>query len=209
MKNMVPAAAVLLLTAACDLSDPLGLGRLSFTLGGTDDFTVCGIVLDSLDSLDPLQVLDVVEMWSQGEAPVDLVLDIGIRNPNTGAAGLVLTAATIVSMPWDLYMDATDDEGFDSTWVASGVLLDPFEVPGDSSTVYLPLDVSFDAFAVLSLLDPLDFIELMLAVGGIDGDLRDEDHLGRLLLRIEPSVDTPFGPIDYPDPVWVWLDWSD
>jgi len=60
---------------------------------------------------------------------------------------------------------------------------------------------------VLSLLDPLDFISLAMAVGGIDGDIRDDDHLGRLLLEIEPSIDTPFGTFTYPEPVGVRLDW--
>jgi hypothetical protein len=30
-----------------------------------------------------------------------------------------------------------------------------------------------------------------------------------LLMRIEPVVETPFGPIDYPEPVWVRLDWTE
>lgn len=203
------ALFALALAAGCSPSDPLGLGRLSFRLETTDDFTVCGIVLDSLESLTPDQVLQVLDMWSDGEVPVDLVLNIGIRNPNTGLGDFLLAAATIVSMPWDFYADADDAPGFDTTWVASGVLLDPFEVPGDTTTTILPLAISFDAIQVLGLMDPLEFVELALAVGGIYGDLRDDDHLGRLLMRIEPVVETPFGPIDYPEPVWVRLDWTE
>lgn len=202
-------AVLLLAVSSCDITDPLGFANLSFRLENTEDFAICGIVLDNLSELSAPQILDVIAYWAEGEVPVDMTLNIGIRNPNDGSAGFLLAAATILSMPWDLYMDTDDGTGFDTTWVASGEWLDPFEVPGDSTTAILPLDISFDAIQVLSMLDPLDFISLALAVGGIYGDLRDDDHLGRLLLEIEPSIDTPFGTFTYPEPLGVRLDWAE
>lgn len=203
----IPAAALALAACSCSITDPLGFANLSFRLESTDDFSVCGIELDELSELGAPQILQVVSSWAEGEVPVDMTLNVGIRNPNDGTSGFVLAAATILSMPWDLYVDSDESSGFDTTWVASGEWLDPFEVPGDSTTTILPLDISFDAVQVLSVLDPLDFISLALAVGGIDGDIRDDDHLGRLLLEIEPSIDTPFGTFTYPEPVGVRLDW--
>lgn len=204
------AAALAVITAvscSCSITDPLGFANLSFRLENTEDFAICGIELDNLSELDASQILQVVSYWAEGEVPVDMILNVGIHNPNDGSSGFLLAAATIVSMPWDLYMDSEDGSGFDTTWVASGEWLDPFEVPGDSTTTILPLDISFDAIQVLSFMDALDFIGLALAVGGIDGDLRDDEHLGRLLLEVQPSVDTPFGTFTYPDPLGVRLDW--
>lgn len=209
MKRLAPVIPLLVLGVACNPADPLGLLNLSFRLENTEDFTVCGIVLDSLESLGPAQVAEVLAMWADGEVPVEMVLNVGVRNPNDGSPGTLLAVATIVDFPWKLYADASDSEGFDTTWVASGQLLDPFEVPGDTAVTILPLEVSFNAVAVLSVMDPLAFIDLALAVGGIDGDIRDDDHLGRLLLRTLPSVDTPFGEITYPDTLNVHLDWAD
>lgn len=207
MKRLAVPAIIALL-AGCDSSGPLAFEFLCFRIENTEQFAVCGIVLDSLESLTPVQVAGVISDWEQGDVPVDFVLNIGVRNPNDGIAGPLLSIATIVNLPWDLYMDESSDAGFDTAWVASGVLLDPVEVPGDSETVLIPLSISFDAMQVLESLGPLGFIDLVLAVGGIEGDTRDADHLGRLLLRAEPSVDTPFGTMEYPGGIWVWLDWS-
>jgi hypothetical protein len=203
----VPAAIVLL--AACDGSGPTLFDLLCFRLENTEQFSVCGIALDSLDSLSPSQIAGVLAAWAEGQVPVDFTLNIGVRNPNNGIVGPLLEVATIVEMPWSLYMDDSSEEGFDTAWVASGTLLDPVEVPGDSETVIIPLEISFDALQVLESAGPMGLIDLVLAVGGIDGDLRDEDHLGRLLLNAEPSVETPFGSMEYPGGLWVWLDWSD
>lgn len=202
-------AAFVAASCSCSITDPLGFADLSFRLENTEDFAVCGIVLDDLSELGASQILQVVSYWAEGEVPVDMTLNVGIRNPNDGSAGFLLAAATILSMPWDLYLDTDDGSGFDTTWVASGEWLDPFEVPGDSLTTILPLEIGFDAVQVLSILDPLDFISLALAVGGIDGDLRDDEHLGRLLLEIQPSIDTPFGTYSYPEPLGVRLDWAE
>lgn len=200
-------AVIAAASCSCSITDPLGFANLSFRLESTEDFTVCGIELDNLSELDASQMIQVVSYWAEGEVPVDMILNVGIHNPNDGSAGFLLAAATIVSMPWDLYLDSGDGAGFDTTWVASGEWLDPFEVPGDSMTTILPLAIGFDAVQVLSAMDALDFIDLALAVGGIDGDLRDDEHLGRLLLEIQPSIDTPFGSFTYPDPLGVRLDW--
>ncbi len=200
-------AAFAAASCSCSITDPLGFADLSFRLENTEDFAVCGIVLDDLSGLDASQILQVVTYWAEGEVPVEMILNVGIRNPNDGSAGFLLAAATIVSMPWDLYLDPDDGAGFDTTWVASGEWLDPFEVPGDSTTTILPLAIGFDAVQVLSAMDALDFIGLALAIGGVDGDLRDYEHLGRLLLEIEPSIDTPFGTFSYPEPLGVRLDW--
>lgn len=207
-KTAVVSASMMLLVS-CNPADPFSLLNLSFRLENTEEFTVCGVEMDSLSSLDPLQIAEVLAMWAEGEVPVSMTLNIGVLNPNNGVGSVLLTAATIVDMPWDLYTDASDSEDFDTVWVASGQLLDPFEVPGDSTVAILPLEISFDAVEVLSVMDPLAFIDMVLAVGGIDGDLRDDDHLGRLLMRAEPSVETPFGPIEYPEPLWIHLDWVD
>ncbi|HOZ17122.1 MAG TPA: hypothetical protein PLF04_02175 [Candidatus Fermentibacter daniensis] len=200
-------AAFALASCSCSITDPLGFAGLSFRLESTDDFAVCGIVLDDLSELNASQVLQIVNYWAAGEVPVEMTLNVGIHNPNDGSAGFLLAAATIVSMPWDLYLDTDAGAGFDTTWVASGEWLDPFEVPGDSTITILPLVIGFDAVQVLSVMDAVDFIDLALAVGGIDGDLRDDEHLGRLLLEIEPTIDTPFGSYTYPEPLGVRLDW--
>jgi hypothetical protein len=200
--------AVLLVTA-CNVTDPLTLLGCRFRIEGTEEFVVTGIPLDSLESLTPLQVAEVVAAWAAGSCPVDFTLNVGIFNPNDGSEGSTVIPVELSSFVWDLYLDADSGTNFDTTWVASGALNEPFDVPGSGETVVLPLEISFDAFVLLEELGPMQFIELALAIGGINSDLRDPEHLGRVLVVAEPTLSTPLGIYTYPGSLFINLDWVD
>lgn len=197
------------LFTACSLDDPLTLLRCQFRIENTEDFYLTGIQLDSLENLSVTQIAEVVSIWISGSCPVEFTLNVGIFNPNDGSSGPDIIPATLTSLVWDLYLDGDSGDSFDTTWVASGVMSEALEVPGSGETVILPLDISLDAFAVMGEMDPLDFIDLALAIGGIDSDLRDDDHLGRVLVIAVPTVTTPFGPITYSGSLCINLDWVD
>jgi hypothetical protein len=189
--------------------DPLELLNCSFRIESTEDFVVAGIELDSLSELGVDDLAEFLSYWGSGVCPVDFTLNIGVTNPNDGSGGTGTFPATLSSFEWDLYVDADSDPGFDTTWVVSGSLAEPWTIPGDGETHLLVLDIGFDAFSLADIMGPMEFIELALAIGGIDSDLRDEDHLGRLLMRADVEVDTPIGPISYPGSLWIGLDWVD
>ncbi len=197
------------LLAACSPSDPFTLLRCQFRIENTEDFFVAGIQLDSLENLSPAQIASVIATWTSGSCPVDFTLNVGIFNPNDGSTGPDIIPATLTSLVWDLYLDGDSGESFDTTWVASGVMSEVLEVPGSGETVILPLDISIDAFVVMGEMGPLDFIDLALAIGGIDSGLRDSDHLGRVLVMAVPTITTPFGPMTYSGSLCINLDWVD
>lgn len=197
------------LLMACSPDDPFTLLRCQFRIDNTEDFVVAGIQLDSLENLSPAQILEVISTWTSGSCPVDFTLNVGIYNPNDGSTGPDIIPATLTSLVWDLYLDGDSGDSFDTTWVATGIMDEALEVPGSGETVILPLDISFDAFVVMSEVGPLEFIDLALAIGGIDSDLRDEDHLGRVLLVAVPTVTTPLGPMTYTGSLCINLDWVD
>jgi len=206
---IIAVLAGILLVTSCNPTDPLTLLGCQFRIESTEDFVVAGIQLDSLENLTPGQVLEVISLWSQGSCPVDFELNVGIFNPNDGSGGTTVIPVSLSSFLWDLYLDGDSGEAFDTTWVASGAMMEPFEVPGSGETVILPLDISFDALVVLGELGPVAFIELALAIGGIDSGLRDPEHLGRVLVVAEPTLSTPFGPYTYPGSLYINLDWVD
>jgi len=199
--------AAALLGLACSVTDPLTLLGCEFRIENTEDFVVAGIQLDSLESLTPLQIAEVVAQWSQGNCPVDFTLNVGIFNTNNGSGSSTVIPVSLTSFIWDLYLDGDSGVPFDTTWVASGALNEPFEVPGSGETVILPLELSFDAFVLLEELGPLEFIDLALAIGGLDSGIRDPAHLGRILVIAEPTLSTPFGPFTYPGSLNINLDW--
>ena len=92
--------------------------------------------------------------------------------------------------------------------MATGVFTGEFGIPEDGRIVVLDLGVSFDAFDLLEILGPAGVIDLMLAVGGIDGDIRDSEHLGRLSLFAVPEVDSPLGSMVWEDGFSIGLDWT-
>ncbi len=209
MKLLVLPAlvAAVLLGLACSVTDPITLLGCEFRIENTEEFVVAGIYLDSLESLTPLQIAEVVAAWSQGNCPVDFTLNVGIFNPNDGSGSSVIIPVSLTSFIWDLYLDGDSGVPFDTAWVASGALNEPFEVPASGETVILPLELSFDAFVLLEELGPLEFIDLALAIGGLDSGLRDPGHLGRILVIAEPTLSTPFGPYTYPGSLNINLDW--
>jgi len=200
---------VSLFFTSCSIDDPLTLLRCQFRIENTEAFSVTGIQLDNLSSLSVTQIAEVVAVWSTGSCPVDFTLNIGIFNPNNGSSGPDIIPITLSSLVWDLYLDGDSGTIFDTTWVASGTMSQPLEVPGSGETVLLPLDISFDAVSLLSELGALNFIDLALSIGGIDSHLRDGDHLGRILVTALPTVTTPLGPISYTGALNINLDWVD
>ncbi len=201
--------AISMLLMSCSIDDPLTLLRCQFRIENTEDFVVTGIQLDSLSSLSVIQIAEVVAIWATGSCPVDFTLNIGIHNPNNGSTGPDIIPVTLSSLAWNLYLDGESGIAFDTTWVASGTMSQPLEIPGANETVLLPLDISFDAAALMSEVGALEFIDLALAIGGIDSHLRDGDHLGRMLVTAVPTISTPLGPMSYTGALNISLDWID
>ena len=201
------SVAAVLMTVSCSPTDPLTLLRCRFRIENTEDFSVTGIQLDNLEELSVSQIADVVAVWSSGSCPVEFTLNVGIFNPNDGSTGPDIIPAHLTSLEWDLYLDSEEGTGFDTTWVASGLMADTLEVPETGETVILPLEIGFDAVALMGEIGVMNFIDLALAVGGVDSDLRDEDHLGRVLMVALPTLSTPFGEISYPGTLNIGLDW--
>ena len=194
---------------ACSPDDPLTLLRCQFRIEDTEDFVVTGIQLDNLSSLSVAQIAEVLAVWGSGSCPVDFTLNIGIHNPNNGSTGPDIIPVTLSSLVWDLYLDRDSGIAFDTTWVASGTMSQPLEIPGADETVLLPLDISFDAVSLMSEIGALEFIDLALAIGGIDSDLRDGDHIGRMLVAAVPTISTPLGQMSYSGSLNISLDWAD
>jgi hypothetical protein len=207
--SVVAAALVLALVCSCGLSDAYNLLRCSFRVEATEDFVMAGIPLDGLDSLSGEQLVTALSCWENGSFPVDFTLEVGIRNPNEGSSSGPSIPAELTRFDFDLYLDTSGDGSVDTTRVLSGGLGAPLVVPEGGETEILPLELSLDAFALLSELGPMAVIDLALAIGGIDSDLRDPLHLGRVYVRAVPEFDTPLGEITYPTAVTINLDWTD
>jgi hypothetical protein len=208
MKPVPAVLSLVLLAAGCDATGPLSLFWARFRVEDTSEFTLCGIPLDDLGSLSAEQTAEVLFYWLQGECPVDFNLGVGMKNLNIGSQWVEGFPLTLVRLDYDVFLDPLDEPGGDSVQVATGVFTGEFGIPEDGRIVVLGLGVSFDAFDLLEILGPEGVIDLMLAVGGIDGDVRDSEHLGRLSLFAVPEVDSPLGSMVWEDGFSIGLDWT-
>ena len=201
--------ALFLLVTGCGLTDILTFANANFRVENTTEFAICGVDVSELGSLSVPQIATVFGYWVQGECPMDFNLGLGIQNPNIGSSGLPKIQITLTSLDYDVFMDTIEGVEEDTVQVAQGLFTGAFGIGDEGEIAVLSLGTSFDGFQVLGLLGWEGIIDLALAVGGIEGDLRDEDHLGRLQMFMVPTIDTPLGDMTWDDGFWVGLDWTD
>ncbi|MCK5131176.1 MAG: hypothetical protein KAR40_03380 [Candidatus Sabulitectum sp.] len=198
-----------LLVTGCGITDILSFTNANFRIENTTEFAVCGIDISELGSLTFTQAATVAAYWWQDECPVEFNLGLGISNPNIGNSGLPKIAITLTSLDYDVFMDTIEGAGEDTVKVAEGLFTGSFGIGDDGEIAVLDLGIEFDGFQLFEILGPLGIVDLVLATGGIEGDLRDEDHLGRLQMFMVPTIDTPLGDMTWEDGFWVGLDWTD
>lgn len=203
------SAAALLLTTGCGVTDVLSFMNAQFRIENTSEFAICGIDISDLGSLTVGQAATVATYWIQGECPIDFNMGLGIKNPNIGESGLPKISITLTSLDYDIFMDPIEGEEEDTVQVAEGLFSGEFGIGDDGTIAVLDLGVGFDGFQIFEILGPVGIIDLALAVGGIDGNIRDEDHLGRLQMFAVPSIETPLGDMTWEEGFWVGLDWTD
>ena len=203
------ATALLLLSTGCGITDVLSFVNAEFRIENTSEFAICGIDISDLGSLTVAQAATIATYWIQGECPMDFSLGLGIKNPNIGESGLPKISITLTTLDYDIFMDPLEGEDEDTVEVADGVFSGEFGIGDDGTIAVLDLGVGFDGFQVFEILGPVGIIDLALAVGGIDGNIRDEDHLGRLQMFAVPTIETPLGDMTWEEGFWVGLDWTD
>lgn len=178
--SLVTAAS---LTSCATLQELAALRDVDFSLEGTRDGSLAGISIESVRSYEDLGVMDVArlaEALSRGELPFETTLLVRADNPPDNVR------ARLVELDWTLFLDDRE--------TVSGVLDQEYVLP-PGEPVSVPVNVSLD------LLDFFDrqleqAVNLALAVAGA-GEPQ------RVRLEATPTVQTPLGPIPYPQPIRI------
>jgi hypothetical protein len=165
----------------------IALRQVEFRFDRIAGARVAGIPLGRIHSYSDLTPIDLgrlgVAMASR-DVPLDLTVHLEGRNPETNKV-----TARLVSMDWSYLVDDRE--------AVSGHLPDALTFPPGE-----PRDVPL--LVTLNLMDMFgdrrrDLIDVALALAG----QRTSTH--RVALRIEPTVETRFGPIRYPTPITIDL----
>lgn len=197
--RLVPVAIVLvaLTLGACNalkqIQDTItNLERLEFKLDSVDDFTLMGIRLADKKNISDFGIADGAKLaaaFARNEFPASFRLNVAAMNPNDGSGKTTASSATMSSFAWTLLIDNTE--------TISGNIDEPISIPGTGKSTIIPLTMSLDLAKFFGERSYEKVLNLALAIGGVGGSP------SRLTLRATPRISTPYGDIEYPNPISI------
>lgn len=185
-KKSMWLAGILVITAGCaTLQQIAALRRVDFDIDRVAGGRLAGVDVSRVRSYDDLTAAQIALIGiaiARKDLPLSFDLHVSALNPVDNQV-----TARLVAMDWSLFID--DQE------TISGSLTDAISLP-PGQAVDIPIAMS------LNLLDffgsqSRQLIDLALAAAGAGGTPT------RISLRASPTVDTPVGPIRYPQPITI------
>lgn len=183
LRAVIVAAALLLALPGCaTLQSFMSLNRVDFELDRVSGVRLAGVSLDEVAGYQSLSLVDVMRIGtalSGGTLPLDLNLHLVADNPADNPE------ARLVGMDWTLFLHDRETVG--------GRLEREVRLPPDSRT-----DVAF--LIELDLLEffdgpAQDLVELAATITGLGGEPT------AVRVEILPTIESPLGPIRYPQPI--------
>ncbi len=160
--------------------------RLQFKLDKVTGMKLAGVPLSNIGSISNISLLDAANLlanFTQGKLPVEFTLNVLARNPNDGTGGTKNTAAVIKNLGWRLFIDSRETINGN---------VGNISVPGIGQATNIPIGMSFDLIRFFNDAGYDNLLNLALALGGKNGSS------SRVTLKVQPTVETVFGPITYP-----------
>ena len=161
------------------------LRNVRFAIDRVADLQLAGVDVQRLKSYQDLSPGDVLRLGraiANKDFPLDFQLHLTAENPPDNSVD-----ARLVMLDWTLMLDDTE--------TISGVFDDNLVLPpGQPTDVPIPIRLNLVDFFEHGV---RDLFELALAVGGQGGEPK------RIKLIGTPTVDTPLGPIRYPQPITI------
>ncbi len=182
------ASVVLLLLALPSCATLQGLAALSqvrFGVEGVSNVRLAGVSVDrvrSFEDLSPADLFRVSAALAGGQVPLAFDLDLTAANPEGNPE------ARLVALDWTLLLEGRETVGGSMT---RALRFPAGEVSPFPLEIFLDLREFFDGSA-------RDLVNLALGIaGGGGGESVD------VRLRALPTLDTPIGPIRYPEPIML------
>lgn len=178
-------ALLLGMSSCATLQQIAALRNVEFSLDRVSDLSLAGVDLRGVDSFGNLGLADAARVAlaiSQRDLPLAFQLHLLATNPEENT-----TDARLVQMDWTLLIQ--DRETLTGAFEGD-VLLPPGQPTDVPITVRLNMVDFFEGSAQ-------DLVELALSLSGNGGEPKD------LALRATPVIDTPLGPMRYPQPITI------
>ncbi len=168
------------------------LQKLEYKIQDVTDFRVANIRLQNISGLKDFSITDGLKLanaYATKSFPADFVLNLNAKNPNSGTNNTTATSATIAKLDYRLILDEVP--------TISGDISTPVTVPGTGQSINIPLNMSLDLYKFFGNKGYESVINLALAIGGLNSSPT------KVKLDIKPTVNTSFGPIQYPNRITV------
>lgn len=178
--------ALLSMLSGCATLGQIGaLQRVDFSIGGVSSVRLAGIELDRVRSFSDLSLADGARLAAAvRDRRVPLAMDVGVVAENPADN---FSDARLLRMDWTLLLEDRE--------TVSGSVTDEIVLPRGTPTSF-PIAVELDLVDFFEG-SARDLFELALSLTGSGGDAKNVE------LRAMPFVDTPLGPIAYPEPIRI------
>ena len=166
------------------LREIAALRSVAFALDRVSNATLAGVDIQRLRSYEDLSATDVIRIGASvadRRLPLRFQLHVAARNPAENSV-----QARLVRMDWTLLIEDRE--------TISGVLDQTFVLP-PGETRDIPIGIELDLIEFFDR-STRDLVELALAVAG-------QGEPQNVKVRAVPTIDTPIGAIDYPNPITI------
>lgn len=164
------------------------LAKLQFKLNNVNTFKLLGIDVSSKQSLSDFNPLSdglrLLSAYTDKKFPATFVLNVDVKNPNTGSNGTKAVPATLTGLDFRLIIDNVP--------TITGEIGKEFAVPANNTSIIVPVDIGLDLYEFFGKNGYEKIVDMALAIGGKSGSA------SRITLDAKPTVRTDYGPITYP-----------
>jgi hypothetical protein len=178
-------AAVVALAGCATLQQLAALRNVTFSLAGVQDGALACVPLARIASYRDLTIGDIGRLSlavTRRDVPLDIQINVGATNPADNRA-----TATMARLAWTLLLDDRE--------TVSGVLDTTLALPA-GQTVAIPVKVRLDLYEFFGG-SAESLLNLAAGLAGLNADPT------RIALRATPTINTPLGPMTYPNPITI------
>ncbi len=179
------AALSVLLAACATVRGVLALRHVSFDLDRAADVRLAGVRLDDVRSFTSLDIRDGARLATavaRGQVPLAFNLWVRGENPADNRV-----TARLVRMSWTLFLNGRET-------ISGTVDTAHTFAPGSPTTFAVPIELELLRFFRYNARDAFELARGLTGAGGAATQIQ---------LRAVPVLDTPLGPIRYPEPITI------
>lgn len=189
LKSLVLVSITLILSSCTQLQQLQNIAKCEFRLNSVENVRLAGVNVQNINSLNQFGITDVAKLsaaYLSNELPLDLKLNIDVRNPNP-------TAAALSALDWIFLIDDIE--------MTRGIINQRFQIPA-SQTSNIPLLLNFDLKKVLSGKSQNALVNFALNLAG------SGDKPTRLALKAKPTIQIGSVNIPYPSYLNIKTDFT-